>query len=190
VDQQLLQPLLAAAFYLASTLGPYALALRDSVRDACLANPGPRTARAGRDELDAVLQHHLDHHEPLVSVGARTINRILGEGWAADDPLLPVSYQALARALSAKRLDPHVLADARPAIAAVVGKVGTAKPWGRDATEVTTADCAARLPWTLPLDTLDLQDMTGLLRTSCMRICQVKVMKWLRGGESGSQSGW
>ncbi|MGO8889490.1 MAG: hypothetical protein ACLP8X_17265 [Streptosporangiaceae bacterium] len=170
VDQQLLQPLLAAAFYLTGALGPHVLALRDSVRDARLASAGPRTARAGRDELGKVLQHHLNHSEPLVSVGVRTISRRLGEGWAADDPLLPVSYQALARAAGAKRLDPHALADARPAIVAVLGKVGTAKPWGRGAAEVTTADGAASLPWTLPLDTLDLQDMTGLLRTSCLVI--------------------
>ena len=130
VDQQLLQPLLAAAFYLTGTLGPHVLALRDSVRDARLASAGLRTARAGRDELDKVLQHHLDHSEPLVSVGVRTISRRLGEGWAADDPLLPVSYQALARAAGAKRLDPHALADARPAIVAVLGKVGSGQALG------------------------------------------------------------
>jgi len=73
---------------------------------------------------------------------------------------------ALASAAGAKRFDPHALAEARPAIAAVLGKVGTAKPWGRDAADVTSADGAVGLPWTLPLDTLDLQDMIGLLRTS------------------------
>jgi len=170
VDQQLLQPLLAAAFYLTGTLGPHVLALRDSVRDARLASPGPHTAQAGRGELDRVLHHHLDHHEPLVSVGNRTINRRLAAGWDPGDPLLPVSYGALARAAGAKRLDPHALTDARPAIVAVSGKVGTAKPWGRDAAEVTSADGTASLPWTLPLDTLDVQDMTGLIRTSCLLI--------------------
>ncbi len=170
VGQQLLQPLLAAAFYLAETLGPHVLALRDSVRDDRMTSEGPRTARAGRDELDRVLQHHIDHSEPLVSVGTRTINRRLAAGWAADDPLLPVSYGALASAAGAKWFDPHALAEARPAIMAVFGKVGTAKPWGRNAADVTSADGTADLPWTLPLDTLDLHDMTGLLRTSCLLI--------------------
>ena len=170
VDQQLLQPLLAAAFYLTGTLGPHVLALRDSVRDDRLASDGPRTTRAGRDELGRVLQHHIDHDEPLVSIGSRTINRRLAGGWAADDPILPVSYGALASAAGAKRFDPQALTDARPAIVAVVGKVGTAKPWGRDAAEVASADGTADLPWTMPLDTLDLQDMTGLIRTSCLLI--------------------
>ncbi len=170
VSQQLLQPLLAAAFYLAETLGPHVLALRDSVRDDRLASEGLRTARAGRDELDRVLQHHIDHSEPLVSIGTRTINRRLAAGWAADDPLLPVSYGALAGAADAKWFDPHALAEARPAILAVLGKVGAAKPWGRYAADVTSADGTAGLPWTLPLDTLDLHDMIGLLRTSCLLI--------------------
>ncbi len=170
VGQQLLQPLLAAAFYLAETLGPHVLALRDSVRDDRLASEGLRTARAGRDELDRVLQHHIDHSEPLVSIGARTINRRLAAGWDPGDPLLPVSYGALASAAGAKWFDPHALAEARPALMAVLGKVGAAKPWGRDAADVTSADGTAGLPWTLPLDTLDLHDMTGLLRTSCLLV--------------------
>ena len=170
VAQQLLQPLLAAAFYLAETLGPHVLALRDSVRDNRLASESLRTARAGRDELDRVLQHHIDHSEPLVSIGTRTINRRLAAGWDPGDPLLPVSYGALASAAGAKWFDPHALAQARPAIMAVLDQVGTAKPWGRYAADVTSADGTAGLPWTLPLDTLDLHDMTGLLRTSCLLI--------------------
>ncbi len=130
----------------------------------------PAHSRAGRDELDKVLQHHIDHSEPLVSIGTRTINRRLAADWAADDPLLPVSYGALASAAGAKWFDPHALAEARPAIMAVLDQVGTAKPWGRYAADVTSADGTAVLPWTMPLDTLDLHDMTGLLRTSCLLI--------------------
>src|SRR6266487_4202743 len=170
LDQHLLQPLLAAAFYLTETLGPHVLALRETIRQDHLTREGLRTARPGIDELEAVLRRHIELGEPLEAIGHHNAGRRLADGWAADDPLLHVSYGALARAAGATRFRAQTLADARPAILAALGKVGAAKPWGRDAAVITSADNTAAIPWTLPLDIMELRHLTGLQRTSALVI--------------------
>jgi len=170
LDQHLLQPLLAAAFYLTETLGPHVPALRETIRQDHLTREGLRTARPGIDELEAVLRRHIELGEPLEAIGHHNAGRRLADGWAADDPLLHVSYGALARAAGATRFRAQTLADARPAILAALGKVGAAKPWGRDAAVITSADNTAAIPWTLPLDIMELRHLTGLQRTSALVI--------------------
>jgi integrase len=170
LDQRVLQPLLAAAFYLTETLGPHLADLRHRVRQDRLARHGLRPAWATLKELHSVLGRHIDTGEPLHSLGNAHIQARLTKGWAPGDPLLPVSFTALANAAGARRPGPGVVADARPAVLAALDRVGAAKPWGRAAAEVAAADDTAVIPWTTPLDTAEICDLTSLVRTACLII--------------------
>jgi len=170
LDPKLLQPLLAAAFYLTETLGPHLAGLRQAVRQDRLAHQELRSTWATLEELHSVLGRHIDTGEPLRTLGNAHIRARLTSGWAPDDPLLPVSFTALANTAGARRLGPGVAAEGRPAVLAVLDRVGTARPWGRGAAEVAAADGTAAIPWTMPLDTGEICDLTGLVRTACLII--------------------
>jgi len=170
LDQQVLQPLLAAAFYLTETLGPHLADLRQRVQQDRLAHQGLRSTWATLEELHSVLGRHIDTGEPLHSLGNAHIQARLTKGWAPGDPLLPVSFTALANAAGARRPGPGVIAGGRPAVLAALDRVGAAKPWGRDAAEVAAADGTAVIPWTIPLDAGEIRDLAGLVRTACLII--------------------
>jgi hypothetical protein len=189
LDQQILQPLLAAAFYLTATLGSHVVALRQMVRQDRLAHQElrcRRSARATLDELHSVLGRHLDTGEPLPALGNAGIQARLAMGWAPDDPLLHVSFTALANTAGAAQLDPAIAGAGRPAILDVLGQVGLARTWARGAATVTAADGSALVPWTVPLDGRDVRDLACVLHTACliitamitgMRSCELKELR-------------
>jgi len=83
LGQQILQPLLAAAFYLTATLGSHVVALRQMIRQDRLAHQELRcwrSARATLDELHSVLGWHLDAGEPLPALGNAGIQARLAMG--------------------------------------------------------------------------------------------------------------
>jgi hypothetical protein len=170
LDQKLLQPLLAAAFYLTETLGPHLVDLRHAVHQDRLAHQELRSTWATLEELHSVLGLHIGTGEPLHTLGNAHIQARLTKGWAPGDPLLPVSFTALANAAGARRLGPGIAAEGRPAVLAALDRVGAARPWGRYAAEVAAADGTAAIPWTMPLDTGEICDLTGLVRTACLII--------------------
>jgi integrase len=170
LEQKVLQPLLAAAFYLTGTLGPHLAGLRQAVHQERLARQALRTTWATLEELHSVLGRHIGTGEPLHTLGNAHIRARLTSGWAPDDPLLPVSFTALATTAGARRLGPGIAAEGRPAVLAALDRVGTARPWGRGAAEVAAADGTAAIPWTMPLDTGEICDLTSLMRTACLII--------------------
>ena len=170
LGQQILQPLLAAAFYVTETLGVHVLTLREAVRNDRLARAGLRNVQPSPGQLTAVLDRHLSSGRPLEATGDIHIRARLARGWDPSDPLLNVSFGALARATGTKQLDPQLLTAARPAILEAVQRVGVAKPWGRDATDVTPDDGSAPIPWTVPLDAMDVRDLPGFLHSACLII--------------------
>ncbi len=170
LGQHILQPLLAAAFYVTETLGAHVLTLRKAVRNDRLARAGLRNVQPSPGQLTAVLGRHLSSGRPLEATGDIHIRARLARGWDPSDPLLNVSFGALARAAGTKQLDPQLLTAARPALLEAVQRVGVAKPWGRDATDVTPDDGSAPIPWTVPLDAMDVRDLPGFLHTACLII--------------------
>ncbi len=186
LDQRLVQPLLAAAFYMTETLGPHVLALRQTLHQDRLASQGLRSTWATLDELHSVLSGHIDAGEPLPAIGNAHIQARLARGWAPDDPLLHVSFAALANTAGARQLDPGILAEGRPAILDALRQAGVAKPWARDAADVVPADGTAATPWTVPLDGKEARYLAGFLHTACliitamitgMRDCELKELR-------------
>jgi integrase len=168
LDEQTVQPLLAATFYLTQTLGPHVIALRREFREAAQARAGLRPAPPSLREVHEALDRHIAAGRPLQSLPSQHIQDRLDSGWAPDDPLLPVGLQALIHAAGSRARAPQVLDRARPAILAALRQVGHARPWARDAACVPPAGDGAAIPWTLPLDGNDIRRLACYLHTACL----------------------
>lgn len=148
VRQEVLQPMLAAALYLAGTIGSRIVALGEQVRRQRTPASGHRASVA---DIAEVLGRHRRHGEPLEAAPPHLARARIARGWDPDDPLLGVSLAALARQAGAGRITPGDLPALRPLITRAMREVGTEKPWGRDAGAVPRADSGEPVPWTLPL---------------------------------------
>jgi integrase len=168
VSQDILQPLLAAALYMTSTIAPHLVTVQPQVRqrrqeDAQIGQAAPDLGR-----IEQALRRHADEGQPLEAVPDPTVRARLHRGWSPDDPLLSVSFTALAREAGTGRLRGAPLAAVRPLIEQAVAIAGTAKPWGRSAAHVPRADDTGTTPWTLPLDERDIRDLIGYAHTACL----------------------
>jgi len=196
VSQDILQPLLAAALYMTSTITPHLVMLPPQVQqqrreDARLGEAAPDLGR-----IEQALRRHADTGQPLEAVRDVTARARLRQGWSAEDPLLNVSFTALAREAGTGRIRPAALAAIRPLIEQALALAGTAKPWGRQAAHVPRADEPETTPWTLPLDERDIRDLTGYAHTACLLLAaaltgmrQSELMELRRGCRSSSHHG-
>ena len=146
--------------------------------------------------LEQVLRHHADTGLPLEAVRDVSARARLRQGWDPADPLLNVSFTALAREAGTGRIRPAPLAAARPLIEQTLALVGTAKPWGRQAAHVPRADGAGTAAWTLPLDERDIRDLAGYVHTACLLLTaaltgmrESELMELRHGCRSTSQHG-
>ena len=168
IGQDLLQPLLAAALYMTGTIGPRLAELPQKVRQRRQEAALLSEAVVPPGRLEQVLRHHAGTGEPLEAVRDVDVLTRLSQGWSAEDPLLAVSFNALAREAGTARIRPQPLAAARPLIEQTLALVGTAKPWGRQAGHVPLADGSGTVSWTLPLDERDIRDLAGYAHTACL----------------------
>lgn len=152
VSQEILQPLLAAALYVATAVAPQVGRLAPQVRrrrqeDARLSEAAPDLGL-----VREALRRHVRDGEPLEAVRDVAVRARLSQGWNPGDPLLNVSLPALAREAGAARIRPALLAAVRPLIEQAVAAAGVAKPWGRQAPHVLRADdtepCRGPCLWT------------------------------------------
>ncbi|MEU9625005.1 hypothetical protein ACIODT_39025 [Streptomyces sp. NPDC088251] len=105
VTDDIMQPVLAAALYLMSTLGPHAVDLADKVRESDLHSArraqglrrvGPRN-RVPVRALSEILAEYTRTCTALPMLEDHYISKRLAKGWAEDDPLLPVAMGSVAR---------------------------------------------------------------------------------------------
>lgn len=170
LDQQILQPMLAASLYMVKTLGSHVAALARQVRQRRQDETGLPETRISIGCLARVLRHHTDTGLPLEAARDVDVRTRLVQGWDPHDPLLRVSFGALAREAGVNRLRAGLLATAKPAIIDTIRRVGVEKPWGRRAEPVSRADSRATTPWTHPLDERDVRDLVGYLHTACLLV--------------------
>src|SRR6266702_3276016 len=167
VRQEVLQPMLAAALYLAGTIGSRIVALGEQVRRQRTPASGHR---ASVEDIAEVLGRHRRHGQPLEAAPPHLAQARIARGWDPDDPLLGVSLAAMARQAGAGRITPSDLPALRPLITRAMREVGAEKPWGRDAETVPRADGGRAIPWTLPLHERDVRDLTSFAGTACLLI--------------------
>jgi integrase len=181
VPQEVLQPLLAAALYVTAAIAPHLVTLSPQVRQRQqeMAQLGEAAPDLGM--VKDALRRHVRDGEPLEAVRDVDVRTRLQQGWSADDPLLSVSFTALAREAGTARIRPPVLADVRPLAEQAVAAVGTAKPWGRQAEHVPLAGGTGTAPWTLPLDERDIRDLVGYAHTACLVLAAA--LTGMRGSE-------
>ncbi|MFD7534655.1 site-specific integrase [Streptomyces sp. NPDC059819] len=171
VEDSVLQPMLAAALYVVSTLGPHAIRLDREVREndssiscktAGLRHGGPDFA----DEIVKLLAEYTRTCTPLPMLAENYAADRLADGWFPDDPLLPVATGVLARQAGFSQFWSRWFPALRGPLESAVASVGVEKMFARQASEVTTADGTSSLSWTLPLHRLQAVALVGIVRTA------------------------
>ena len=103
LSDDILRPMLAAALYLTTVIGPHAVTLNNQVREA-----NRQWGRSGNGELTStwhapvaeitrLLERYLRESSPLPMLPGRWVDERLAAGWQPDDPLLLVGLNTLAR---------------------------------------------------------------------------------------------
>ena len=178
-----LRPMLAAALHITEVIGPL---LADLSQQARAAAPPPRTGRRpGRPDPVALITRTLDDHaaagSPLPLLASPLVRRRLNAGWDPGDPLLTVSLAQIAARAGLAGFDRAWLPALRPVLEDTLARVGTAKPWGRDAARIPPAGGGDPIPWTLPLHAFEVTHLTEVARTACLLV--IATVTGMRAGE-------
>ena len=168
-----LQPLLAAASYLAGTLGPHTIELSRQVTAAdraWSAGSGRRTAvfRVAETEITRLLADCRRAGEPLPRLPDHSIRGRIAAGWSPDDALTPVNLNLLARQAGIAQFPHRWIPALRARIEATLNLVGAQKPFGRNAAPIDRAEGGGTIAWTLPLDRIEAVGLIGIVRTACI----------------------
>jgi integrase len=186
VENSVLQPMLAAASYLGTTLGPHAIELSRRVREAdqlWSIGSGQHAAvsRLPAAEFAQLLAEHERSGEPLPVLPEHNIADRLAAGWSPDDPLTPIALGLLARQAGITQFHHRWLPHLRAQLEATLSIVGAEKPFGRDAAPVDRADGEGTTAWTLPLDRMQAVALVGIVRTAA--IITIAAVSGMRSSE-------
>lgn len=188
LSDDVLRPMLAAALYLASAIGPHAIILNQQVKEADQqwgrSAPGEfaRLFRTPVAEITRLLERYQHDLDPLPMLPAHWASERLAAGWRPDDPLLPVSLNTLARQAGIRQFRLQWLDELREPIEAAASQVGVQEMFARDGALIDRADGQGQVPWTPPLDRLQAVALVGVVRTataaviaavSGMRACEL-----------------
>ncbi|MEV6228040.1 hypothetical protein AB0L88_09250 [Saccharopolyspora shandongensis] len=179
VEDSVLQPMLAAALYLLSILGPHAVTLAKDIRDAdhiggrhsrrdsklCGRKPPAKHPEA---KITALLADHERRREPLPLLPEHHVADRIAKGWEKDDPLVHLSLNLLARRAGFSQFSPQWLTSLREPLERTLMRVGAAREFGRSAAQVQTADGEESVPWMLPLHRLQAVALVGIVRTAAV----------------------
>ncbi|HEX9354060.1 MAG TPA: hypothetical protein VF933_09630 [Streptosporangiaceae bacterium] len=175
VRDSVLQPMLAAALYLVSTVGPHAAGLIQEVKEAdqrwSRAAPGLSPVhRVPEEALAALLDDYERNSRALPLLPSHHVEDRLKSGWSPEDPLTALALGLLARQAGFTQFPLHWIPSLRDRIEATLSVVGAEKPFARGAAPVARADGEGVIPWTVPLDRLEAVALPGIVRTAAMVI--------------------
>jgi hypothetical protein len=173
VDDVVVQPMLAAALFLMSSLGPHAVELARQIRETDKLStrkaPGLSAVHvAPVTEFTELLNEYTDTCTPLPMLADHHVADRLANGWPADDPLLAVATGVLARQAGITQFEARWMHHLRGPLEDAVASVGVKEVFARDAAEINTADTSSVLPWTVPLHRLQAVALAGIVRTAAM----------------------
>ena len=175
VNDSVLQPMLAAAGYLVSVLGPHAIELSRQVKDAdhrwsLRAGEHVATSRLPSNEIAQLLADYERRGEPLPLLPEHTVRDRLAGGWSVDDPLTPIALGLLARQAGFTQFWSHWVPQLRDQIEATLRVVGAQRPFGREAMAIDRADSDGVIGWTVPLNRAQAVALVGIVRTAAIII--------------------
>ncbi|WP_434598399.1 site-specific integrase [Streptomyces sp. A5-4] len=189
VADEIMQPMLAAALYLMSTLCPHAVDLAHKIRESDLHSArqaqglrriGPKN-RVPVRELSETLDEYIRTCTALPMLDDHYVSKRLAQGWTAGDPLLPVAMGTLARRAGLSQFCQPWLPTMRPILEDTLAQVGVERPFGRDADLVPGADGTSSPPWTLPMSRAQAVALVGIVRTAA--IITVAAISGMRASE-------
>ena len=157
VNDAVLQPMLAAAGYLVSVLGPHTVELSRQVTDAdqrwsLRSGEHVATSRLPTTEFTRLLADYQRRGEPLPLLPEHTIAQRHAAGWSPHDPLTPIALSLLARQAGFTQFLRCWIPHLREQIEATLRIVGAQKPFARNAESIERADEEGIVAWTPPLD--------------------------------------
>ena len=137
VNDSVLQPMLAAAGYLVSVLGPHAIELSAQVRDAdqrwsVRSGEHVATSRLPTNEIARLLADYERRGEPLPLLPEHNVAKRLAAGWSPQDPLTSIALGLLARQAGFTQFMRGWIPHLREQIEATRRVVGAQKPFGRE----------------------------------------------------------
>jgi hypothetical protein len=172
LSDDVLRPMLAAALYLTTVIGPHAITLNNQVREANRqrgrGGDGDFTSpsHAPVAEIARLLDRYLRESKPLPMLPGRWVDERLAAGWQPDDPLLPVGLNTLARQAGITRFSRQWLDELRDPIEEALTAVGVQEIFARDGALIDRADGQGRVPWSPPLHQLQAVALVGVVRTA------------------------
>ena len=186
VTDSVLQPMLAAAGYLVTVLGPRTLELFQQVGEAdrrwsLKSGDHIAASRLPVDEIAQLLAGHERRGEPLPLLPGHNIRHRLTAGWSPEDPLTPLALSLLARQAGFTQFHRNWIPHFRDQIEATLRIVGAEKQFGRGAVPVERPDGDGEVAWTLPLDRLQAVALAGIVRTAA--ITTIAAVSGMRSSE-------
>lgn len=187
LDNDVLQPMLAAALYLIEALGPHTIGLNHQVNTA-----DRRWGRSSTEDfvklhcvpfaaITTVLDRYVRDSEPLPLLPDHHLQDRIAAGWAPDDPLTPIALNLLARQAGSVQFNHHWLRDLREPIEAALHEVGAERCFARDGGLVERSDGQGALPWSPPLHRLQAVALVGIVRTATIAV--VAAVSGMRASE-------
>jgi hypothetical protein len=172
---ELFQPMLAAALYLVTMIGPRTVELAGQVRAAdrdwsARADGLTAAARVPLAEITQVLANYEQAGEPLPLMRDHHIQERIAAGWSPDDPLTPIAFSVLIRQAGFRQFHSAWLPHLRGPTEATLKAVGAQPPFARAAVHVERADGDATVAWTLPLHREQATTLIGVVRTATILV--------------------
>jgi integrase len=176
LSDDVLRPMLAAALYLTTVIGPHAVTLNNQVREALRAwgrSSGqrfPSPSHAPVAEITRLLDRYQRENSPLPLLPRHWVDGRLASGWRPDDPLLTVGLNTLARQAGFDRFSRRWLDELRDPVEGVLSAVGVQEIFARDGRLVDRADGQGQVPWSPPLHQPQAIALAGIVRTAAAAV--------------------
>jgi hypothetical protein len=187
LKDEVVQPMLAAALYLVSTIGPHAAELNRQVSEAdrqwaqSSAGDFAKVHRVPLAAFTRLLDKYARDGEPLPLLPDHHRQDRIAAGWSPDDPLTPIALNLLSRQAGFVQFNHHWLRDLREPIEATLRSVGAECCFARDGGLVERAGGQGSLAWSPPLHRLQAVALVGIVRTAAAAV--IAAVSGMRAGE-------
>jgi hypothetical protein len=176
LSDDILRPVLAAALYLTSAIGPHAVALNQEIKNADQqwGRSAPREfatlSRAPVTEITRLLERYQHDGIPLPMLPGYLVSERIAAGWTPGDPLIAVGLNTLARQAGISQFSLQWLTELREPIEAAASAVGVQEMFARNGALIDRPGGHGQVPWSPPLHRLEAVALVGVVRTAAAAV--------------------